>query len=211
MKKTTKDSIKAGFALIFILVIFIIVSYIIQKNIIDFNFLSPYKPIAILLYLFILVLEAVIAPINTYPLVPVASELFGWIPAAIYTLIGWTLGSFVVFVLAQKYGKPLIKKLVSLEKIEKYEKAIPEKHIFASVILLRILVPLDVVSYALGFFTQMKKSSYTLATFIGYAPLAFIVAYIGTVSIAYQIVGFIILTIGVLIGWFWIFQKNKIK
>src|SRR4030042_6483979 len=210
MKKPTKEGIKAGVVLAGIVVIFVIISYIIQKELINLGFFSDNVAIILLFYLAILVAEAVIAPINTMPLIPLASAVFGWWQAAIYTLIGWTLGAFVVFIISKKYGKLLIRKLVSLEKLEKYERIIPTEHIFINIIILRIFMPIDVVSYALGLFTNIKKSTYLLATLIGYAPLAFFVAYLGTVSTFYQVTGAVICVLAILIEGALLIRKKRL-
>ena len=50
---------------------------------------------------------------------------------------------------------------------------------FMSVVLLRMVLPVDVLSYALGFFSDISLWRYTTATIIGIAPFAFIFAYAG--------------------------------
>jgi len=210
MKKSTKEGIKAGILLVGVVAIFIIISYVAQNKLINLNFFSKNLFLGIIIYISILVLEAVVAPINTMPLIPIASEVVGWWQAAIYTLIGWTLGAFVVLIISQKYGKLLIRKMISLEKLEKYEKIIPTEHIFLNVVLLRLFMPIDIISYAFGLFTNIKKSTYVLATLIGYAPLAFFVAYLGTVSTFYQIIGLIISTIVILIEGALLIRKKRL-
>jgi uncharacterized membrane protein YdjX (TVP38/TMEM64 family) len=209
-KKSTKEGVKAGVLLAGIVVIFILISYLAQNKLINLGFFSDNVGIIILFYMAILVAEAVIAPINTMPLIPLASEVFGWWQAAIYTLIGWTLGAFIVFILSQKYGKLLIRKLISLEKLEKYERIIPTEHIFMNIVILRLFMPLDIVSYALGLFTNVKKGHYLLATLIGYAPLAFFVAYLGTVSTSYQIIGAVICIIVISIEGALLIRKKRL-
>lgn len=210
MKTSTKEGIKAGILLVGVIVIFLFISYLTQNKLINLNFFSKNLFLGIIIYISILVLEAVVAPINTMPLIPLVSEVVGWWQAAIYTLIGWTLGAFVVLIISQKYGKILIRKMISLEKLEKYEKIIPTEHIFLNVVLLRLFMPIDIISYALGLFTNIKKWHYLLATFIGYAPLAFFVAYLGTVSTFYQIIGLIISTVVILIEGALLIRKKRL-
>jgi uncharacterized membrane protein YdjX (TVP38/TMEM64 family) len=202
------DKIKALVSIAVVIAAFIAITFVVQNKLINTRFLSQNSVIAVIIYILILVLEAVIAPINTMPLIPLASDAFGWLPTAIYTLLGWTLGSSIVFIISQRYGKSLVNKLVPMNKLEKYERIIPTKHIFLNVVLLRIFVPLDIVSYALGLFTNIKKEIYIPATIIGYAPLAFLIAYLGTLSSYYLIAGGIICAIIILIDMAVIF-KNK--
>jgi ABC-type iron transport system FetAB permease component len=72
-------------------------------------------------------------------------------------------------------------------------------HPFWSVVLLRLVVPMDVISYVLGLFTEMTWTSYALATALGLTPAAFILTYIGKTPRAYDIIMFGIG--GAVVGW----------
>jgi uncharacterized membrane protein YdjX (TVP38/TMEM64 family) len=72
--------------------------------------------------------------------------------------------------------------------LERFEKTLPEKNIFWTVVMLRLMVPVDVLSYAVGLFSKMKSSTYFWATLLGVIPFAFIFAYTGTLSIWTQFV-----------------------
>jgi len=134
-------------------------------------------PSGAFLYVLITVLAVVAAPVSTFPLLPVAVSLWGSFFAAILSIMGWTVGASVAFGLARRYGKPLVEKMVSLEKIQRIEKLIPEKNIFISIVLLRMALPVDVLSYALGLFSGISFRNYFLATLIGVSPFAFFFAY----------------------------------
>jgi len=190
MNKKQKEVIKAGLAVGFIIALFILSSYIANlyiDELKDFAF-SNYKT-GVLVYIFIFTLSIVIAPISSLPLIPLASNVWGWQLAAIYSVVGWTIGDIIAFLLSRKYGKPLIKKLISLKEVERAEKFIPEHHIFISVVLLRMTLPSDGLSYALGLFSNIKFKTYVLATIIGSLPFAFVFAYLGTLSVKWQILG----------------------
>src|SRR3989344_5101275 len=193
MNKKQKEVIKAGLAVGFIIALFILSSYIANlyiDELKDFAF-SNYKT-GVLVYIFIFTLSIVVAPISSLPLIPFASNVWGWQLAAIYSVIGWTIGDIIAFLLSRKYGKPLIKKLISLKDVEKLEKYVPENHIFASIVLLRMTLPSDGLSYALGLFSNIKMKPYIFATIIGSLPFAFVFAYLGTLSLWWQIIGLII-------------------
>ena len=164
-------------------------------------------------YVFILIVSAVFAPIDMIFLMPIASAVWGWFLAAVLSLLGWTLGSSVVFVLSRKYGVPLIRKIISLKEIYRYEQLMPKENLFLGVVFLRIAIPIDLISYAIGIFTNMKFIPYFFATLIGFLPLAFFLAYIGTLPIYMQIIGFIIFLFVVIIGLFSIkhVKKNTVK
>ena len=49
------------------------------------------------------------------------------------------------------------------------------------------MIPVDLLSYALGIFGVLDWRNYTLATIIGIVPFAFIFAYLGTLPVSYQL------------------------
>src|SRR3990167_9757711 len=104
MNKKQKEVIKAGLAVGFIIALFILSSYTANlyiDELKDFAF-SNYKT-GVLVYIFIFTLSIVIAPISSLPLIPLASNVWGWQLAAIYSVVGWTIGDIIAFWLSRKY------------------------------------------------------------------------------------------------------------
>lgn len=202
------EKTKSFLGLLIIGILFILSSYFVKENI-DFvrSFIGN-DFIGIIIYILITILAIVVAPIGILFLIPVASNIFGWFPTAIFNIVGWFLGSIIVFWISRKYGVPLIKKFISLEKINKLESKIPKENLFIDIILLRMIIPVDVLSYALGLFSKVDFKTYAWATIIGITPFAFVFSYLGTVSVYYQIFGFIfIILLVVLITKF--YRKKK--
>lgn len=153
------------------------ISETIQTKIGVYPFLGPF------IYMGVVMISIVIMPINTMPLVPFATKLWGPIPAALYAIIGWTIGAVIAFFIARYLGRPVLQRFVSLEKLERWEKQIPQNIEFIAVVLLRMAIPVDILSYALGVFTKISIHKYMLATLIGVAPFSFIWAYAGNALI----------------------------
>jgi uncharacterized membrane protein YdjX (TVP38/TMEM64 family) len=151
-----------------------------------------------IVYITLNILDAVIAPGATLPLIPIAARAWGHVLAALITTAGWTAGSLIAFYIARRWGSPLVKKLTSMERVRRLRPYIP-KHPFWSVVLLRLVMPMDVISYVLGLFTEMSWASYGLATALGLTPSAFILTYIGKTPRAYDIMMFGIG--GAIVGW----------
>lgn len=151
-------------------------------------------------YLSITTIAVVVAPISTFPLLPVAVALWGSFWAAVYSILGWTIGSMIAFYLARRFGRPLIIRFSSIQKIEQFSRRLPEKNLFLSVIILRILIPVDILSYALGLLTAMPFWSYTLATLIGVSPFAFIFSYAADLSLGFQIGAGVLAALALVIG-----------
>lgn len=179
VKENTKSLKKEEMLSIFLILVFFSLATLFAQQ---YGYLLkelPYLegPFGAFLYVSITVLAVVAAPISTFPLLPVAVSLWGSFLAAVLSIVGWTIGASIAFGLARRYGKPLIRKMVSLEKIQRIEKMIPEENIFMSVVLLRMTLPVDILSYALGLFSGISFRNYFLATLIGVSPFAFFFAY----------------------------------
>ena len=201
MKLMRKDKIKAGIGIVLIIALFFISSYYVQNNLEDVKNFLNLGIFSMVVYVLILIVATVVAPVNAMPLLPIASGLWGWFFAGLLSILGWTLGALIAFVLARRWGAPLVRKFVSLEKIRKFEKMIPEENIFWSIVFFRMAIPVDLLSYVLGLFSHIKFRVYALATLIGVSPLAFIFAYIGTLSFVWQILAFVIAVLVILIGY----------
>jgi len=64
---------------------------------------------------------------------------------------------------------------------------IPED-VFWTIAILRLVMPMDLLSYLLGLFTDISWVKYTAATAIGVTPSAFLLAYLGKLPHAYEII-----------------------
>lgn len=132
-----------------------------------------------LMYMLLQVLAVVLAPFSALALVPVASALFGPALTALYSIISWAFGAVIAFLLARYVGRPLLEKFVSFKSIDRYEKKIHKDTKFLSLVLLRMIIPVDILSYATGFISTISFTRYTVATIIGITPFAFVFAYGG--------------------------------
>jgi len=133
-------------------------------------------------YMALGVTATVVAPLSSLPFLPLVSSLFGWFWAALFSIAAWSIGSFIAFLIARRYGREAVRRFVSLERVERMEARIPKDHIFWYVIFLRVVIPVDVLSYALGLFSTIQTAPYMLATVLGITPFAFIWAYFGGMS-----------------------------
>lgn len=205
-----KDKNKTFIEIILIILFFIIISYIVQTNIISITGIIGGGFFGMFFYVILVITAIVIAPISSVPLIPLASSIWGWFISAILSIIGWTIGSIIAFVLARKYGVPLISKFISINKINKLEKLVPKENVFWSIVFLRMSIPVDILSYALGLFSKITLKHYFLATLIGVTPFAFVFAYAGTISFYYQIFALVIALFIFLIGLLIVFRKRKV-
>lgn len=132
------------------------------------------------LYVFLLA-AAVIIPFFNFPAFILAGALWHPLVAATLGIFGWSLGAAIVFLITRTIKKPLLQKFISLNVMEKYEQKISHVEKFWNIVLLRIFVPVDVLSYAFGLFTSVPFPRYMITTVIGVTPFAIIFSYGGHV------------------------------
>jgi uncharacterized membrane protein YdjX (TVP38/TMEM64 family) len=139
-------------------------------------------------YVLIEIAGVIAAPVSTLALIPLGVALWGSFWTGVLSLVGWTLGSLLAFELARTYGQPLLTRFLNLKDLKAMERYLPQGNLFWGVVGLRLLIPVDLVSYALGLFTPIDRWRYSLATVLGYLPSAFAYSYAATASLGYQVV-----------------------
>lgn len=149
-------------------------------------FMSQHGVLGVVVYILLNITDAVLAPGSTLTLIPVAAHAWGRLPAALITIVGWTTGSLVAFFLARHWGAPLVSKIAPMSRVRRFKKFIPRR-LFWSVVFLRLVLPMDVLSYVLGLFTRMPWIEYGAATALGVAPSAFVLAFLGKTSHGFEI------------------------
>lgn len=154
-----------------------------------------------LVYVLVTLLATVVAPLSTVPLIPLVTTIWGPLVTSLLNVFSWGVGSLIAFLIARRYGKPIVRKFVDMEAIAKYEKALGEGYLFWNVLVLRALVPVDILSYAIGIFTTMSFKHYVIATFIGITPFAFILPYAIEAPFYFQIFVFLLVLLALYIGY----------
>lgn len=172
--------------------LFIAASYFVQANSGFLEAVIGDSVYGMLAYVVIVVVSTVLAPVSSLPLLPVAVSLWGPVVAALLSIIGWFIGASIAYELSRRFGKDLIRKFIRIETIEKYSAEIPDGYEFAGLLLLRLSVPVDILSYALGLFTGVSRKLYYSSTLIGIIPFAFVWAYLGALDYRYQIFAFLL-------------------
>ena len=204
-----RQQINSIIGLVIIALLFVVSSILVQNYIDEISTYLDFGFYGMIVYVILTILSIVVAPVSAMPLMPIASALWGWVATGILSIIGWTIGAWIAFVLARKYGVSLVSKLVDLKKIQVFEKLIPEKHLFLGIVIFRMVIPVDGLSYFLGLFSKIKLRTYLLATIIGITPFAFAFAYLGTVPVYYQLIALVIGTTLFVIGWLAYSKKKK--
>ena len=185
--------------LILLLIFFLIVSwfFIEQINLPFSKWLEAFKENKIqglVIYFLITILAIVAAPLATLPLTPLASNFWGWEPVFLFSILGWQIGAIINFWIAHKFGRSILKKLVDLKKADQLVKNLPKQELFFTIFLLRMIVPVDLLSYALGF-AKISFQTYFWATFLGIIPFAIVLSYGGEVLDSWEIIPVIVFSL----------------
>lgn len=145
---------------------------------------EQHPAIALATISFFLILATIVAPLNTLTLVPFASAIFGWEIIFVILVISWTVGATMAFLIARRFGLPALRALGIVDEAASLSDKIPREHMFSGLVLLRIFMPVDVLSYAVGLLIPMPLWQYVLATAIGVTPFSFIWSYAGEAAIS---------------------------
>lgn len=139
------------------------------------------------------ILAEIVAPITVLPALPVLASVWGSFTVAGIAVMSWTLGSVIAFWIARQYGTRVVLKFTEEENLEYVRSYFPaqEEGQFWLIVVLRVLIPIDVTSYAMGLFMRVSLKTFALATFIGWLPSAFIFSYLGQIPLFYQLFAFI--------------------
>jgi uncharacterized membrane protein YdjX (TVP38/TMEM64 family) len=130
-------------------------------------------------------------PLDVSILIPISATVWGPNATALMSTAGWTLGSATAFFLARRFGAPFVEHIAGRVRLHAVEKTtrrmIPKQHLFWWALFMQALLPMDLISYAFGLFTEIGLGPYALATGIGDLVPGFFFAYAGTLPIWYEI------------------------
>lgn len=130
-------------------------------------------------FVLLVVLAVVFAPITVMPLIPMAAMILGPLATALLSIVGWTLGAVIAFLISRYLGRPVLLHFISLQKIDAFAETMQPRTRFFVIVLMRLTLPVDLASYALGLAKSVGIVEYTLATVIGVTWFSFVFAYLG--------------------------------
>lgn len=143
------------------------------------SLLSGVNVVSYISYVLILTAAVVFMPLTVMPIIPIAASVLGPFTTALLSIIGWTLGGTIAFLISRYLGRPVLEKIINLRKLDDFLQKIPEGTHFWFIVLLRLTLPVDLVSYALGLMKTVSFASYIVATAVGVSWFSFAFAYLG--------------------------------
>ena len=124
--------------------------------------------------------------------------LFGPFYGTLYSLIGILLGSFVVFLVAKKYGRPFVEKLVDKRELYHFDMFFKKKGLLVFIFTdYMSIFPRDTVSLCAGL-TKIKKLEFIIISLIGFIPPLILLNYFGS-QLSRNILDYKIIVLGAII------------
>lgn len=132
-----------------------------------------------LFYILLQVVQIVVAPIPGQIVGGVGGFLFGYW-GILWTTIGSTIGFWLVFVIARKFGRPLLEKIFKKSAVDKFDFIINAKG--AALIIFAIFLlpgfPDDIVCYIAGL-TKLSLKKLMVIAILGRFPTIVVINFIG--------------------------------
>ena len=132
--------------------------------------------LAPLLFLALLIFQAVIAPLPAPALAIAGGYGFGVLEGFLLTWLGSLVGGVISFGISRRFGRRFVAESRRAERFDRFV----EENGAALIFLLRLipLVSFDAVSYAAGL-SSIRFGSFLLATALGMLPGTFAFVYLG--------------------------------
>ena len=141
--------------------------------------LSQFGVFAPLVFIFLQAAQVVVAPIPGQVVALVAGYLFGPVYGTIYSLTGVLIGSAVAFLLAKRYGRSFVERVIADDVISRFDafvERVGAPGLFAFVIIPGL--PDDAICFLSGL-TKWRLRSFLLVIAIGRLPAYVITVYAG--------------------------------
>lgn len=130
------------------------------------------------IYVVLVTASVVLLPFSSLPLLPLATQIYGLVLTALLGTAGWWAGCLIAFQIA-RLGRSYLERFTSLGAIDRLEGQVPDDVGFGGIVVLRMILPVDVVSFALGLLKRLRLQTYAVASLVGILPFAFVWSYAG--------------------------------
>ena len=146
-------------------------------------FVNSFGIFAEIIFILLVILECVLAPIPAVVLYIAGGFLFGAFYGGILTLIGNLIGAGIAFAIARKYGREFVERRVNKELRVKFDN-FSEKYGAFSLFILRVnpFTSSDLFSYLAGL-SKIRVWKFLLGTIAGLIPIIFLHTYFGEVFV----------------------------
>jgi uncharacterized membrane protein YdjX (TVP38/TMEM64 family) len=143
------------------------------------EFVHSFGIFAPLIFVLIVIIQVIFAPIPGQITGLAGGYLFGPLLGTIYGSLGLMIGSFIVFVLARKLGRPFVERVITKKTMDKFDKIIKTKGQFSLLLIYFLpIFPDDAISYLAGL-TKIKMKNLVFISTLGRLPGILVLSLIG--------------------------------
>jgi uncharacterized membrane protein YdjX (TVP38/TMEM64 family) len=103
-----------------------------------------------LLFVALAALSAMLVFFSGVLLVPLGIAAWGPLVCFLLLWAGWFLGGVITYSIGRRWGRPAVLRLVSEEKLARYENRIPPSSSFVTALLAQLVLPSDISGYFFG-------------------------------------------------------------
>lgn len=136
--------------------------------------ISSYGFFGPLIFILLIAMSTIFAPINNFLVWLPGFYIFGPEKSIIYSFIGGLIGGLCAFLIARRFGRPVVKKIIGKNGMGRIDKLTEDLGVLALWLLMVFGVSLfDLVSYAAGL-TNIRIKDFFVAIFLGPLPLTFL-------------------------------------
>lgn len=147
---------------------------------------------AMMVFVLLSALTALISPLTNIPLVPFAVALWGSELTVVLILLGWLLGDIVAYIIGRYLGYATISYIFSREHIDGWSGVVKKHTNFTRALFARFVFPAE-LGYAFGII-KYNFSHYLAITFLAELPFALVSAYASEAVLAGDMIKFLWLT-----------------
>lgn len=157
------------------------------------EFIRSFGALGPIVFITLNIISIVFSPLTSFPFWVASLALFGFLPTCFYIMVGNSAGSIINFLIAKRFGRPLVANLVGKKGIEKIDE-ITEMVGLKTLFLARLVggAATDYVSYAAGL-TSMKFKQYTLISIFVTIPMILLNVYLLNRALAFKPIYILIL------------------
>jgi uncharacterized membrane protein YdjX (TVP38/TMEM64 family) len=143
-------------------------------------FVDSYAPLSAVAYILVQAAQIVVAVIPGEVVQIAGGYAFGTLLGTLYSVLGAILGTLIVFFAVRLLGYGIVRRLVSAEKLAKFDFLMnnPKSEILLLLLFLIPGIPKDTLTYAAGL-TPIKPLRFLLICTLGRLPGLWGSAYIG--------------------------------
>gem|GEM_PF-4361389 len=164
-------------------------------------------------YIWLIVLEVLVAFIPGWFVYPVGAAIFGFSNTIIYVMAANLIGSSISFWIGQRWGKPLLQKFIAAKYLTKFDDYMERNGTWAIFILkINPITSLDIWNYVAGA-SKITYWKFTVANLLGILPLVVFSAALGDQSfeVAPQILGVLLLLTALYVIWYFVNLPHTIS